>query len=250
MKTQPLARYVPSAFAFAPAVFLVAACSSSASTGSSTTPAEQDRGIEGSGDTSAASAPDKNPEGIPYPSDNIGTNPRVGDRAGNRVQNFKFLGYPGGDVSKGLQPISMASLFDPSGARVKLIHVQASGTWCTYCQAETQVVVPLAQKLADRKVVWVVSLAEGPTPGSPATSKDLDKWVAQFKAPFTHLLDPGNGNFGPFYDASALPWNANIDARTMEILSSGVGATTTDTAILGDVDKWLGKMASGEVRAP
>jgi thiol-disulfide isomerase/thioredoxin len=235
--------------AFAPAAVLLAACSSS-STDSPTTPAEQDKGIEGSGDTAAATAPDKNPEGIPYPTDNIGTNPRLGNRPGNKLTNYKFLGYPNGDVAKGLQPISMASLFDPSGTRVKLIHIQASGTWCTYCQQETKVVVPLAQKLAERKVMWVISLAEGPTPGTAATTKDLDKWVAQFKAPFLHLLDPGNKNFGPFYDAAALPWNANIDARTMEILSSGVGAATTESAILGDVDGWLGKIASGEIKAP
>jgi hypothetical protein len=227
---------------FAPFVVALVACSSSTPSTSGGT--DQDRGLEGEGDTAAATAPDKNPEGVPYPTTNLGTNPRQGDRAGNTMINYKFLGYPGGDMSGGLQPISLATLFDPSGTKYKLIHIQASGTWCVYCQEETKVVVPLRQKLADRKVVWIISLAEGPTPGTAATAKDLDRWVAQFKAPFTHLLDPGNKNFGVFYDAAALPWNANIDARTMEILSSGVGAATSDTAILGDVDKWLEKINS------
>lgn len=227
------------------AVSLLAACSSS--TGS--TGPEQDKGIEGTGDTSATSAPDANPEGVPYPKDNLGTNPRSGTTPGNKLLNYKFLGYPDGDTSGGLKPVSMASFFDPSGTKFKLIHVQASGTWCVYCQEETKVVTPLRQKLADRKVVWVVSLAEGATPGTPATAKDLDKWMAQFKAPYTHLLDPGNKNFGPFYDAAALPWNANIDARSMEILSSGVGATTSEKGILDDVDKWLAQINSGSLKA-
>jgi len=238
---------------FAPCiVVLLAACSSNTtpSTTGGTTPGEQDKGIGGEGDTAAAGAPDKNPDGVAYPSDNIGTNPRSGDRAGNKMTNYKFLGYPDGDMSKGLQPISMASLFDPQGAKIKLIHIQASGTWCVYCQEETKVVTPMRQKLEDRKVAWIISLAEGPTPGTAATTKDLDKWVAQFKAPYTHLLDSGNKNFGPFYDAAALPWNANIDARTMEILSSSVGAATTEAAILKDVDGWLSKIDSGAIKAP
>jgi hypothetical protein len=44
------------------------------------------------------------------------------------------------------------------------------------------------------------------------------------------------------YDAAALPWNANIDARTMEILSLGVGATTTEQGILDEVDGWLAQL--------
>jgi hypothetical protein len=37
------------------------------------------------------------------------------------------------------------------------------------------------------------------------------------------MLDPGNQNLGVFFDAAAIPFNANIDARTMEILSTDVG---------------------------
>jgi hypothetical protein len=229
---------------FVPALIALAACSSStpATTG---TGSGQDKGLGGTGDTTAATAPDQNPDGVPYPTDNIGTNPRSGTRAGNKLENYKFLGYPDGDISKGLQPISMAQLFDPTGAHYKLIHIQASGSWCVYCQEETKTIATMKQMLADRKVAWIISLAEGPTPGSPATTKDLDKWVSQFKAPYTHLLDPSNKNFGPFYDAAALPWNANVNAKTMEILSSGVGATTAEADILKDIDTWIGKIDSG-----
>ena len=232
------------------AVLALAACSSSSTTatssGGSGTPPDQ--GLGGEGDTAAASAPDKNPDGVAYPTDNIGTTPRSGNTPGNKMVNYKFLGYPDGDTSQGLQPMSMASLFDPTGAKYKLIHIQASGTWCVYCKEETKTVVPMRQKFVDRKVVWVVSLAEGPTPGTPATAKDLDQWMAQFKAPYTHFLDPGNRNFGPFYDAAALPWNANVNAKTMEILSSGVGATTAEAKILEDVDGWLAKIDNGTVK--
>lgn len=200
---------------------------------------EQDRGLEGDGVGSADSAPDTNPDGHPYPTDNIGTLPRKGGNPGNRIANFKFLGYPDANVEAGLQPVSLAQFYDPTGERYKLIHIQAAGVWCTFCQKETQVVVPLKDQLAAKKVVWLVSLAEGGTPGTPSKQKDLDRWIAQFKSPFTHMLDPGNKNLGPFYNAAALPWNASIDARTMEILSAGTGATTSSEEILEEVDKAL-----------
>ena len=39
-------------------------------------------------------------------------------------------------------------------------------------------------------------------------------------------LDPGNANLGVFFDAAAVPFNMNIDARSMEILSTDVGFDT------------------------
>jgi thiol-disulfide isomerase/thioredoxin len=211
---------------------LLIACSSSATT-------EQDPGLAGEGDTAAASAPDTNPDGVAYPTDNIGTNARSGNRAGNRIANYKFVGYPDGDPSKGLQPISLANYFDPTGTKVKLIHIQASGSWCPHCVKELEAVSPIKDKLDERKVVWIVSLAEGPTPGTPSKVSDLDKWLDSYKPPFTHVLDSGNKNLGPFYDAAALPWNASISAKTMEILSSGTGAIETSSGILADIDEKL-----------
>ena len=209
----------------------LAACSSSTT--------QEDKGLEGEGVGAASAAPDVNPDGIPYPSDNIGTVERKGTRPGNRIANFKFLGYPDADKSQGLQPISLAQYFDPSGTRYRIIHIQASGVWCTACQAETRTVVPMKAELEKKKAVWLVSLAEGPSPGSPSRQKDLDGWIAEFKSPYTHWLDPGNANLGPFYDRTALPWNANIDTRTMEILTAGTGAVTSRDGIIEEIDEAL-----------
>lgn len=204
---------------------------------SKSTAPDQDVGLQGEGAGTVNSAPDTNPDGVPYPTDNIGTAERKGSKPGNHIANFKFLGYPGADTSQGLQPISLAQFYDPSGSRFRVIHVQASGVWCTACQAETEVVVPMKAELEAKKAVWLVSLAEGPTPGTPSTQKDLDRWIAEFKSPYTHWLDPGNKNLGPFYDRTALPWNANIDARTMEILTAGTGAVTSKAGIHDEIDE-------------
>ena len=223
---------------FAVSLVFVVACSSES------TP-EQDTGLEGEGQETAA--PDTNPDGVAYPTENIGTSTRSGSRAGNRMANYKFLGYPDGNPANGLQPMSLAQFYDPEGKTYKLIHIQASGVWCVYCQKETEVVVPLKQKFEERKVVWLVSLAEGPTQGTPSKQKDLDGWIAEFKSPYPHVLDPGNKNLGVFYDAAALPWNANINAKTMEILQAGTGAHTTEESILTELDEWLEQIDSGKL---
>jgi hypothetical protein len=144
--------------------------------------------------------------------------------------------------------MSLAQFFDPEGRQYKLIHIQASGVWCVYCQKETEVVVPLAAKLREKKVVWLVSLAEGRTQGTPSKKADLDGWIANFNSPYPHVLDPSNKNLGVFYDASALPWNANINAETMEILQSGVGAHTSESALLSELDEWLAKIDNGSLK--
>lgn len=209
----------------------LAACSTSTS--------DQDKGLEGDGVASASSAPDTNPAGVAYPTEGIGTVPRKGTTPGKRIQNYKFVGYPNGDKSLGLQPISLAQYFDPTGETYKIIHIQAAGVWCSACQAETQTVVPMKADLEAKKAVWLVSLAEGPTPGSPSKTADLDGWINEFSSPFTHVLDPSNKNLGPFYDRSALPWNANIDATTMKILTSGTGGAQSADDILQEIDDAL-----------
>lgn len=201
--------------------------------GSSGTPV--DPGVQG-GEQNPGTAPDKNPAGVDYPTGNIGVT------VGSIIQNYKFLGYPDGNPANGLQPMSMAQFFDPKGEKYVMLHVQASGTWCTYCKQEIRTVIPMAAQLQQRKVVWIVSLAEGSVLGTPAQKSDLDQWLASFKSSFPHFLDSGNKNFGPFYDAAALPWNANIDAKTMKILSSGVGAKTTEKDILAELDENLKKI--------
>jgi len=80
-----------------------------------------------------------------------------------------------------LQPISLAHYFDPKGTKYKRIHVQASGTWCTFCRQETRMVIPMKAQFEERKVLWVLSLAEGDVQGTPATKADLVKWISQFK---------------------------------------------------------------------
>jgi hypothetical protein len=175
-----------------------------------------------------------NPDGIVYPSPaaGCGRTARSGTTPGSIIANYKFLGYPDGDESKGLQTIALADYYDPCGRRSKLLHLSVAGVWCVPCNDETAAIVAAKADLASKGVVVIQALSDGPTEGVAATPSDLDFWVAKYMSNFTEMLDPGLMNLGGFFPASALPWNCDIDPRTMEILDDSTGwAGDVDTEI-------------------
>jgi hypothetical protein len=222
---------------------IAAACSSKSSS-------SQDPGLTpgGGGDITGH---DANPDGVAYPSDHLGFKARGSTVStaprGDRIENFKFLGYPDGDISKGLQPFALADFYDPTGKNTKIIHISVAGVWCTWCIAETKALAgdathpSLIPQLKDKKVVYLTALSED-IHHEPAAQKDLDFWINTYKPGYTQLLDPGNRNLGPFFTSAGIPWNGNFDARSMEILSSITSAPTSDGStidIMGDVQPWL-----------
>lgn len=198
---------------------------------------EQDKGITGGGEGTVQGT-EKNPYGVDYPKDGIGTS------VGARIQNFKFLGYVNGDKSQGLKTISLADFFDPETRQYKLVHLQAAGVWCAPCNEEMKMAAPLSDTFKSKKILWLTTVAEGRTPGVASTTADLDEWLSRHKAPFSQALDPNNNNLGVFYDRAAIPWNADIDARTMRILSASTGAPPNATALMKELDDRLKEIDS------
>jgi hypothetical protein len=166
-----------------------------------------------------------NPDGFPYPTPaaGYGHSARKGKTPGSIIQNFKFFGYPNADESKGLQTITLADYYDPCGKRSKLLHLSVAAVWCQPCNQETVALVAAKAQLDSEKVVLVQALSDGPTKNVPANTADLKFWVQENKSNFTEMLDPNLMNLGVFFDAAAVPWNADIDPRTMEIMDDGTG---------------------------
>jgi hypothetical protein len=175
----------------------------------------------------AASGGNVNPDGVPYPAPagGYGHSARKGKTPGSIIQNFKFFGYPDADESKGLQTIALADYYDPCGQRLKLLHLSVAAVWCEPCNEETVALVASKAQLDAEHVVLVQALSDGPTKTVPATTSDLKFWIQENKSNFTEMLDPNLANLGVFFDAAAVPWNADIDPRTMEILDDGTGYT-------------------------
>src|SRR6516164_8582561 len=96
-------------------------------------------------------------------------------------------------------------------------------------------------QLRDKKVVYLSALSENIAHG-PAQQPDLDYWINTYHPNFTQLLDPGNRNLGEFFTSAGIPWNGNVDARSMEVLSSITSAPSSDGVtidIMGDIQPWL-----------
>src|SRR6476646_3900781 len=97
---------------------------------------------------------DTNPKGVAYPTANVGYTARKGTKPGNVINNYKFLGYPQSDITKGLQPVSLADYFDPEQKNYKIIHIIVSGVWCVFCKAETDALIPQIADFKSKKVVF------------------------------------------------------------------------------------------------
>jgi hypothetical protein len=183
------------------------------------------------GDAGSTSSPDAgkevNPDGVPYPKPaaGYGHTARSGNTAGSVIADFSFQGRLAGSTK--LTTISLADYYDPCNKHEKILHLSVAAAWCQPCFEETMAVVAdLASKdsvLDKDKIVFVQAIDDGSTEGVPATVNDLDNWIMQNHSNFTEMLDPGLQNLGGFFDAAAIPWNADIDVRTMEILDSSEG---------------------------
>ena len=142
----------------APLAFFAAACTANTvvtDPNNSSGGQNPDRGVEGTGDQNPATAPDKNPQGVDYPTSNIGVT------VGSIIQNYKFLGYPDGNPANGLQPMSMAQFFDPKTGEL-------SEAGRAKVKAELQAVVhalveraverlPESEREAERDAMWDVA---------------------------------------------------------------------------------------------
>jgi hypothetical protein len=171
---------------------------------------------------SPSSGHNVNPDGVAYPTLHLGKNARS-TSAGSVIQNYKFLGYPNANASGGLQTVSLADYYDPCQKRAKMLHITVAGVWCTYCNYETSDLVAAQSQIDSEKIVILQVIDDGLAVGVPATQGNLDYWISVHRPTFTEVLDPGLHNLAGFFSAAAIPWNADIDVRTMEILTSSVG---------------------------
>jgi hypothetical protein len=204
------------------------------------------QGEQGPGGTSQEV--EKNSYGAAYPTQNLGIIARSGNKAGNIMKNFKFRGYPTkpGDVipiPNELKDVKLSDYYDPelrnmnaAGEPYRVLHITVSSVWCTPCQEEAKEIVAKMAELDAKGVLFMTAIADGPIQGRGAEPLDLDGWVRKHKANYTHVLDPSLKNFGGFFDAAAVPFNADIDLRSMEILYAGTGAPPDMTE---HVDKWI-----------
>ena len=217
-----------------------------------------DRGIRREGAAGCVPTLDTNPYCEPYPTGNIGTMARGGTTPGQVIQNFKFQGYsnahqgsPTVDTGEPVS-ISLADFYDPQNRKYKLLHLSAVGSWCGPAALATVDLVGAAQALGAEGVVILQDLGEGYVQAAGATLGDLRTWMKAEPAgevdgfsvgprgpiDFDIALDPQFAELGAFVGA-AIPWEAYIDVRTMEILYQNVGYDPGAQASIKGYLKWV-----------
>lgn len=165
-----------------------------------------------------------NPDGVPYPTDNIGGQRRVGTTRGQRIPNFAFQAYVDGDRSA-LRTISMADYYDPQKTRHKVLHLQIAATWCTICSSEIEATIGIKDQARAIGVVFVEVIVSGPTAGKGPSTDDVDTWMARHETTITTAVDVRARRLSALgIDPAAMPHDILVDTRSMEILDSSVGA--------------------------
>jgi hypothetical protein len=166
-----------------------------------------------------------NPDGVPYPTDNLGASKRTFTRRGDRIPNLAFHAYIEGDRAAGLSTISLSDFYDPQKARHKVLHLQIAATWCTICSSELEATVSIKDQARAIGVVFVEILVSGATAGKGPASEEVDTWMTRHNTNITTAIDVRGRRLAPLgIDPAAMPHDIVIDTRTMEILDSSVGA--------------------------
>jgi hypothetical protein len=166
----------------------------------------------------------KNPYGVAYPTAHIGWTVRSGNTPGDVIANLKLAGYAAG---AGTTPTtgSLADVFDPEGRTHDMVAALLVTAWDAN---SSQMVIALSKALPARVALFVV-LGEGNMPGAAATASDLTTWHAKYPA-IASYLDPAFGQWTTVLTVAAVPFVVELDARTMEIVSAGAGASQTPKA--------------------
>ncbi len=158
---------------------------------------------------------------------------------GSTIQNFEFVGFPNSlvDVTT-MKPIQLADFYNPTGDAVfpagspygegtpkpKALLIVVSAVWCSPCNYEAEAVLPgLYQKYQPNGGEFFLVLADGPTPGIPAESKNLYLWDKKYKIDYPTALDPSS-KLAALFEADAFPANMIVRTNDMQIMDVTAGA--------------------------
>ena len=164
------------------------------------------------------------PDGIPYPTDNLGATERAGTSPGKRFPNLSFRGYREGDRSRGLETISLADYYDPQMKRHKVLHIQVASTWCPICSAEIEATVGVKEAALGIGAVFLEVIIAGQVVGKGPSEDEVAAWMTRHNTNITTAIDVRARRLSPLgIDPAAQPHDILIDTRTMEILDSSAG---------------------------
>ena len=160
--------------------------------------------------------------------------PPYGIGIGSVIENYQFVGYAdGSNKTPGLTIVQLADFYNPTGKDVfpetspyagqpkpVALMIDVASVWCGPCNEEAKSVLPgKHSQFAPMGGQFLLQLADGPTPGTAATAKNLDSWTTKYTVDFPATIDPSS-KLAALFEADAFPANFIIDTRTMRIVKS------------------------------
>lgn len=158
---------------------------------------------------------------------------------GSVIANFQFIGYANSQVeSGGFQLVQLADFYNPTGtdvypegslygagqAKPKALLIDISSVWCGPCNFEADEVLPVEYlKYKPLGGQFLLTLADGPTVGKPATGKHLFNWTQKYDVDYPATYDPSY-KLGNLFESDAFPQNMIVDTRTMQIVEVIAGS--------------------------
>lgn len=173
---------------------------------------------------------------------------------GSIIANYEFIGFANAKAfNGGMQAIQLADFYNPhandpsyvpaegqpddrffapgsqyntkdaNGNEVlakkpKALLIDVASVWCGPCNEEAGSVLPAKYAAyKPRGGEFLLQLADGPTPGTPAQPKNLTSWTTKYKVDYPATIDPSY-KLGALFEADAFPANFIIDTTTMTIV--------------------------------
>jgi hypothetical protein len=161
-------------------------------------------------------------DGMPYPSSNIGGQPRTDAHAGQIFPDLTLEGVHSVATLNTPEMISTAEFYDPQGLRYDLLHVMGIFMWCPHCNNETADIAQIAAWRTAHRVAVLQIAMEGYDGSTPGWS-DLQKWVSDHQLDFPAVIDGQGAQLGQYFPVGSVPVNIVVNPRSMEILSVDIG---------------------------
>jgi len=183
---------------------------------------------------------------------------------GSTITNYEFIGFPNAKTdTSALRPIELADFYNPHGndpdydpaseaeddrlfplgsmynakdadgnelrrAKPKVLLINVASVWCPPCNEEAKTILPPKyEDYAPRGGEFLLQLADGPTPGTPAQAKNLIAWTKRYGVDYPAAIDPSM-KLSALFEADAFPANLIIDTTTMKIVEVLAGAPQED----------------------
>ena len=156
-----------------------------------------------------------------------GNDPKPADDVSTDAQFLALIdGSDAGSATDDDEP-QLVRLSDYSAEKLpgtKLIMLVAAAGWCGPCQSEAAALSKFADDYADRGVVVLSAIIED-AQSRPASVEFARLWAREFELTVPLLID-SEFQTASFIDLNAMPCSVVIDAATMSIVETGIGADT------------------------